>query len=233
MRVFPGFLAVAALAMLGGCETQVSPPSGQQGATVGTDADSADGTNEAVAPGEPMMGDVVEHPAGDARAPLESTQASPDTAPPSSEVPTRPAALRPRADRGTTSEGVEKITFDDLILGMQADMVFRPWMLESETNGGRAKELEGKRVRLPGIMHGGVKSTEKNKDFVLLRNKECKFGPGGQADHLAKVFMKDGKTVAYSGDETLFVEGTLRIKPSMGDDGNTWSIYELEDAEVK
>ena len=105
-----------------------------------------------------------------------------DPAPPASAAKVQPASNRPRADR-TKVAGVEQITFDDLILGMSADMVFRPWMLEA--NGGRAKELDGQRVRLAGIMHGGVKSQTKNKEFVLLRNKECKFGPGGQADHLA------------------------------------------------
>ena len=153
-------------------------------------------------------------------------------APPASDAPPRPASLRPKADRSAATGGVAKITFDDLILGMEKDMVFRPWMLESETNGGRAKELEGKQVRLTGVMHGGVQSSKKNKEFVLLRNKECKFGPGGQADHLAKIFMKEGKTVSYS-DETVNVEGTLRIKPEMGEDGNTWSIYEIEGAELK
>ena len=153
-------------------------------------------------------------------------------APRANDGPPRPSAIRPKADRGTTADGTEKITFDDLILGMQADIVYRPWMLESETNGGRAKELDGKKVRINGVMHGGVASGKRNKEFVLLRNKECKFGPGGQADHLAKVFMKDGKTVSYT-DDTIFVEGTLKIEPEMGEDGNTWSIYRIEGAEVK
>jgi hypothetical protein len=153
-------------------------------------------------------------------------------APAEKDPPGRRSAIRPKADRGTTADGVEKITFDDLILGMQADMVYRPWMLESETNGGRAKELEGKRVRLTGVMHGGLAGGKKNKEFVLLRNKECKFGRGGQADHLAKIFLKEGKTVSYT-DDTVVVEGTLRINPSTGDDGNTWSIYEIEGAERK
>lgn len=234
MRVFQSFLGLAALAVLGGCEPQVSPPISQHAVTVRSDADAADTVSVPDASDEPQSGEPAEQPAAEAPAPLASRrQDSPDAAPPSSDAPTRPAGLRPKADRGKASEGVEKITFDDLILGMQADMVFRPWMLESETNGGRAKELDGKRVRLGGIMHGAVKSTERNKEFVLLRNKECKFGPGGQADHLTKVFMKDGNTAAYAGDKTVVVEGTLRIEPSMGEDGNTWSIYEIVNAEVK
>ena len=157
---------------------------------------------------------------------------TPSTAAPANDGPPRPAALRPKADRSATTKGVEKISWDDLILGMQPDIVFRPWMLESETNGGRAKELDGKKVRLSGVMHGGVETIKRNKEFVLLRNKECKFGPGGQADHLAKIFMKDGKTVSFT-DDTIFVEGTLKIEAETGDDGNTWSIYRIEGAEVK
>ena len=228
MRTVHGFLLAAGLAICGGCGPQATPVT----------ADSAgQKTTEATVAIEPADHSQREDPApsddGDPIAEQPDYRESPDTAPPTGDAVVRPVALRPKADRGAAPEGVEKITFDDLILGMQADMVFRPWMLESETNGGRAKELDGKRVRLSGIMHGGVGSTEKNKDFVLLRNKECKFGPGGQADHLAKVFMKKGKTAPYTGDATVRVEGTLRIKPSMGEDGNTWSIYELEEAELK
>lgn len=228
MRILHGFLLAAGLALCGGCGPQAAPVTADSAGPKGTESTTAsepadDSKREDAAPSDDP-GPIAEQ-----RDPDES----PDTAPPNSDAIVRPVALRPKADRGVAPEGVEKITFDDLILGMQADMVFRPWMLESETNGGRAKELDGKRVRLSGIMHGGVGSTEKNKDFVLLRNKECKFGPGGQADHLAKVFMKEGKTAPYTGDATVRVEGTLRIKPSMGTDGNTWSIYELEEAELK
>jgi hypothetical protein len=156
--------------------------------------------------------------------------APPDAAAPAGHAPTRPVSTRPKADREFTADGVEKITFDDLILGMQADMVFRPWMLE--VNDGRARELEGKRIRLPGVMWGGVKSGKNNKEFVLLRNKECKFGPGGQADHVAVVKMKEGHTADYTPD-TVRVEGTLAIEPSQGDDGNTWYIYVIKDAVLK
>ncbi|MBC7852218.1 MAG: hypothetical protein IAF94_02185 [Pirellulaceae bacterium] len=136
------------------------------------------------------------------------------------------AATRPKADREPTKPGdPEKITFDDLILSMQADMVYRPFMLTD-----RAKELEGKRVRLSGNMlpYDGTKA----KEFIILRNKECKYGVGGQADHVADVLMKEGHKATFTLD-TIRVEGTLRIAPVNGDDGNTKHIYVLEEAVLK
>jgi hypothetical protein len=144
--------------------------------------------------------------------------------------PAESAVTRPKADREPTRPGdPEKITFDDLILGMQADMVYRPFMLTD-----RAKELEGKRVRLTGEMYGGsFTGTAKAKGFVILRNKECKYGPGGQADHVADVKMKEGNTARFTSG-TVRVEGTLRISPLNDDkDGNTKHIYVLEDAVLK
>jgi hypothetical protein len=142
-------------------------------------------------------------------------------------VPAQPKGQRPPADRGPTRPGeAEKITFDDLNLGMQADMVYRPFLLND-----RVKELDGKRLSIVGYMHGGVESAKNNKEFILLKNTECKFGPGGQADHLADVKLKAGETARLTRD-AVKVEGTLKIEPFEGPDGNTWSIYRLEDAKI-
>ena len=219
---------VVASALLAGCDEPTLPPTGPAAEATEPAEKPAPKSDETSAqqPGEPTVAVAAEASDG----PSSDPNPAADTAPPASAAKVQPASNRPRADR-TKVAGVEQITFDDLILGMSADMVFRPWMLEA--NGGRAKELDGQRVRLAGIMHGGVKSQTKNKEFVLLRNKECKFGPGGQADHLAMIVMKPGKTAAYQGDETVVVEGRLKIEPVTGDDGNTWSLYNIEEAEVK
>jgi hypothetical protein len=141
--------------------------------------------------------------------------------------PARPTGQRPPADRGPTRPGdAEKVTFDDLNLGMTADMVYRPFLLTD-----RAKELDGKRVSIVGYMHGGVDSAKNNKEFILLKNTECKFGPGGQADHLADIKLKAGETTRLT-REAVKVEGTLKIEPYQGPDGNTWSLYRLEDAKI-
>jgi hypothetical protein len=66
---------------------------------------------------------------------------------------------------------------------------------------------------------------------VLLKNTECKFGAGGQADHLAMVYLTPGETTKY-GLAAVKVEGTLKVKPYQGADGNTWSVYDLADAKL-
>lgn len=140
-----------------------------------------------------------------------------------------PAGGRPLADREKPKPGeAYKISFDDLIIGMQADIPFRPWMME----GKRAEELDGQKVRISGLMHGGAAGQNKIKEFVLLRNLECKFGPGGQADHLARIQLAEGEKTQYT-NKTLIVEGRLHIDPYAGPDGNTWAIYRISEAKLK
>ena len=140
-----------------------------------------------------------------------------------------PKANRPpRADRLPPKPGeAEKITFDDLNLQMQANIVYRPFMVTD-----RVQELDGKRVSISGFMHGAAAGLKGVKEFVLLKNTECKFGPDGQADHLARIYLKSGTTTKYMLSD-IVVEGTLRIEPFTGPDGNTWSIYNLEDARIR
>ena len=117
---------------------------------------------------------------------------------------------------------IEKIDFADLNLGMESDQVFRPFMLTE-----RARELDGQVVRISGYMDAGVLQQEGFRDFVLLRNTECKFGPGGQADHLVHVEVKEDINTKYT-DKVISATGLLLIEPFQGDDGNTWAIYKLQ-----
>jgi hypothetical protein len=150
------------------------------------------------------------------------------------ETPPTPAAppaagQRPPADRTPSRPGeAEKITWEDVNLGMQADVVFRPFMIE----GHPVQQLEGKRISIVGYMHGGQATQRGIKDFILLKNTQCKFGPGGQADHLANVILKDGAGTSFT-PSPVKVEGTLKIEPYQGPDGNTWSIYRLEGAQIR
>lgn len=123
--------------------------------------------------------------------------------------------------------GIEVITFDDLNLGMQADMVFRDFLLSE-----RVRELDGQKVRLIGYMHGGVSQLKDLREFVLLRNTECKFGPGGLADHLVRVFVKSEPGAEYS-TSAMQIEGILKVNPFQGPDGNTWSVYDIEALAIK
>jgi len=157
----------------------------------------------------------------------EATDSDGPTAAAAPESPRAPAGQPPKADRAPAGPGeAEKITFDDLNLQMQADVVFRPFMVSD-----RVKELEGKRVSIVGYMHGGQAAQRGIKEFILLKNNQCKFGPGGQADHLANVLLKAGGSTAFTPAEVK-IEGTLKIEPFEGPDGNTWSIYRLEDAQI-
>jgi hypothetical protein len=153
----PLCLLTMAAAALAGCDrhaaSQTPSPGTVESAPAASKQEPADASPDTVeTPADPTTSGET---AAQEPSAADSTAAA---APPSSDAPPRPAAQRPKADRSVAAGGVEKITFDDLILGMQADMVYRPWMLESETNGGRAKELAGKRVRLTGVMHGGVQA---------------------------------------------------------------------------
>jgi hypothetical protein len=127
----------------------------------------------------------------------------------------------PAVGKVAATEGdLTDISFEDLQLNMQPDIVFRPFMLTD-----RAKELNGQRIRISGFMLPDAQS-KGIKQFVLLKNTECKFGPQGQADHLINVIMNEGETAIYR-REAVHVEGLLTINPFTGPDGNTWSVYDL------
>jgi hypothetical protein len=128
--------------------------------------------------------------------------------------------------RFVAKEDVVEISFSDVNMNMMADMVFRDFLVTP-----RVKELEGKRVRVTGIMFSEGEGL-KTDNFYLLKNKECKFGRGGQADHLFAVKTKDNKKVKLRVD-SLTVEGTFHLNPQSGPDGNTWSVFDLVDAVAK
>lgn len=150
-------------------------------------------------------------------------------APASDALPAAKPAIpeRPPADRTPTRPGeAEKVTFEDLNLGMQADVVYRPFMLTD-----RVKDLEDKKISLSGYMHPPETQTGIKK-FILLKNTQCKFGPGGQADHLTDVHLKDGESTKFT-PSPIKIEGTLKIEPFQGPDGNTWAIYRVEGAQIR
>ena len=112
------------------------------------------------------------------------------------------------------------IAFEDIQINIQEDIVVRPFMFTDQV-----RELDGKRIRINGFMLGDLQ-TRGIKEFILLKNTECKFGEGGRADHLIRVIMNDGKTAVHRND-AISVEGVFTINLFNGPDGNTWSIYDL------
>lgn len=140
---------------------------------------------------------------------------------PSGEAADEPVAVAPANGR---REAAEQISFDDLVIGMQPDTRFREFMLSE-----RAKELDGQRVAITGFMLADTQVSG-IKEFVLLRNTECKFGPGGLADHLVSVTLREGESTHYR-SRPVRLEGTLKIDPYHGPGGFTWYIYELNEAD--
>lgn len=114
------------------------------------------------------------------------------------------------------------ITFDDLLLGLKPDTVFNYTQLTD-----RARELDGKVVTIRGFMEGGLTQSEDIREFILLRQEGCLYGPGAVADHVVAVRMQGDARARYKMTPTT-VTGTFRIRPRPGFDGNTWSIYVIE-----
>lgn len=125
--------------------------------------------------------------------------------------------------RGAGPDGVEEISFEDINLRLQQGVKFRPFMLTE-----RARELEGQKVRITGVIFPTDSINRIDKSFVLLRNEECKFGPEGLADHLVQVRLRKGVTTSYT-TKYISVDGVLKLKPyGIGD--ITYSVFDLENA---
>lgn len=131
-----------------------------------------------------------------------------------------PAKLAPPAE-----PAVHAITFDDLDLMMEPDTLFQEWMLTQ-----RVRDLDGQRVRISGFMLPGFTNT-KIRQFILLREKECPYGVGGQAHHVIAVTLQQASATYSTKAQT--VEGVLSIQPFTGYNGKTWSLYALNDATLE
>lgn len=126
------------------------------------------------------------------------------------------------------ADGLKKITFEDLDIGMQPDSVYEPWMLTAHV-----QSLVGQRVRITGFMSAAIlQAGSQIRTFPLLREQECPFGPGGQAHHVIEVELQDKLRTSFrTGPVT--VEGVLTVRPWIGPNGKTWSLYHLEGTKVE
>ena len=117
-----------------------------------------------------------------------------------------------------------RLTWDDLKL--PHDDRFEPGDLPMS-----AEKVKDRRVRITGVMHGGVPRRRGNSEFVIMRNRSGRFGPGYPIDELMKVTLTSGRTVSYL-DDDIQVDGILRIDPVKGEDGSIWCVYHVDDARV-
>jgi hypothetical protein len=141
------------------------------------------------------------------------------TSPPPSAQEPQPQPAKPPA--------TEDITWERLDIGMEPDSVYQPWMLKTSV-----KVLEGKPVRIKGFMNGAVFQTTNIRNFHLMREKECPFGPGGQAHHAIEVELQ-GRVRTNFTTEEVTVEGIFSVAPVTGENGKTWSVYRIVGTAVK
>ncbi len=132
------------------------------------------------------------------------------------------AAKSPSAKPRVPSRRPVAVTFDDLELKMQLDTKFDAKLLTD-----RAKELDGERVSIKGFIYAaGIFQQTGIRRFPLVKNTQCKFGPGGLAYCVILVTLKEGVTTNFT-LQPVTVEGILKVEPFDGPDGNTWSVYRM------
>ncbi len=135
--------------------------------------------------------------------------------------------IPPQLVVGPQPPATEPIAWEVLDIGMEPDSVYQSWMLTHPI-----KVLQGKPVRIKGFMHGAVFQRNNIRTFHLMREKECPFGPGGQAHHAIEVELQGRLRTSYTTDE-LTVEGLFSVVPVQGENGNTWSLYRIEGTSVQ
>jgi hypothetical protein len=113
------------------------------------------------------------------------------------------------------------ITFDDLELEMKEDSVFDRSLLTD-----RVEQLLGHKVRIRGFIYPSIMQQTGITSFPLVKNTECKFGPGGVAHHIIVVDMHAGSSTSFT-VRPIAVEGALSVRPWDGADGNTWAVYHM------
>lgn len=120
------------------------------------------------------------------------------------------------------------VAWDRLEMPLGEDNKFESWMVPS-----RVHDLEGKRVRVKGLIYAGGLSQRSNiREFPLIRELGCEFGNGAPAWHVIMVEL-EGKLRTEYKSEQVTVEGILQVKPYNGPDGKTWSVYFLQGTKVE
>lgn len=118
------------------------------------------------------------------------------------------------------------ITFDDLQLEMKEDSAFDPALLTP-----RIRQLDGRRVRIRGFIFPAIFQQTGITRFPLVKNTQCKFGPGGLAHHVILVDLQPGLSTSFT-MRPIAVEGRLTVRPLEGPDGKAWTVYHLAGEKV-
>lgn len=165
----------------------------------------------------------IDEPAPKDPEPVSSVAANPNSTNSSStNSDSRSQAAAANSGAGKKGRPIN-ITFDDVKLDIKEDVVFKDSMLSD-----RVRELEGKYVRIRGFICAEATFKQKDiKQFILIRNNQCKFGPGGQFHHNMAVHLKPEDAIDFT-TRAVTVEGKLKLEPKNGPNGKTWTVYHLE-----
>lgn len=153
-----------------------------------------------------------------------------ETAPKEPVVPLATEGVETGAPKSAAPENREpiEVQWDRLEMPLEPEAAFEEWMVPS-----RVKELEGKQVRIKGLMYSGGLSQRSNiREFPLIREAGCQFGSGAPAWHVIMVELAGKLRTEYK-TELITVEGILHVKPYNGADGKTWSVYFLQGTKVE
>jgi hypothetical protein len=119
----------------------------------------------------------------------------------------------------------EEITFNDLKFEIKPSSRFDEALLTP-----RIKGLEGKRIRVPGIMLATFQQ-KGIKEFILLMNTECKYGSAKDPVWCnIRVTMDEDQSATYT-TRAVTVEGVLNLDVLEGAKYDI-SLYTLDEAKV-
>ena len=118
------------------------------------------------------------------------------------------------------------ISFDDLEIDLAPGQAYDESLLTD-----RIRELDGCRVVIRGFMYPSFQQAG-IREFVMLKNTECRFGPGEPPHHVMLVVLRSGETTSFT-VRPLALEGRLSVSPYIGPDGTAWALYRLDEARVR
>ncbi len=148
-----------------------------------------------------------------------------DVSDPSPQSPDEPPLELAQAAPPPTARPAD-ISFDDLKLDIEPSSRFDDSMLTEQI-----KRLDGQPIRIRGVMYPTF-SKKGNESFILLMNKECKFGSTKDPVWCnIRVVMDEGHTADYTYDP-ITVEGVLSLDVMKGPKYDL-SVYMLTGAKLK
>ena len=202
-------------------EATIDPEAGESEPAVSAAAERPDDPKQSLAETEPAKPPAETDASAGTDVPTEAARPPTGAAASSRDVPVD------KRSSPADDDSLKIISFDDLQVDIQADMVFEPSMLTD-----RVRELDGRRVRIRGFIFPAVFQQTGIDQFLLVMNTECKFGPGEEAHHIIIVELVDGVTTSFT-VRPITVEGRLTVRPWTGPDGNTWALYHMDGERVR